>query len=237
MTISPDQPLALVEVARLIFRTQTPSETQVARVQKLMQSGLLPECNCSGPPACWTTTAGAIATYLAQESLKRQSAKHAAQSSTSAGETQEVAPSPFDGRVPEAAETAHIKSLYKGLWSEYFLTLFMQRKAANRSRSFKHAVLAGQIALLGIFLLAMIFSVGLSIESIPPERAAVEKWIDERTDHYAIQTWHPPVPTNGNEGVILRVEYTYRQGKNRPIFTDRRFLVVGEQVREVVESD
>lgn len=232
MNISPDKTLALVEVTRLIFRTKSPSEVQVARIQKLMQLGALSDCHCAGPPAQWTTTAAAIADYLAKESLKRQAAKHA----NATGEAPPV-PSLFDGSVPEPESATQLKSLYKGIWSDYFLTVFMQRKAAHQSVNFRRAVLAGQIFLLLTILMAMLGGVSLTFESVPPQHALVENWIEQNTDYYTIQNWHPLQPAPKGEGVLLRVQYTYRgESSSRPVTTDRTFLIAGDQVSEFYPS-
>src|SRR5690606_14099260 len=80
MNITPDKTLTVIDAARLLYRTKSPSQAQVNRIQKLMKAGVLPECNCDGPPLSWTTTAGAIADHLAKESVEKQSAKHVAAS-------------------------------------------------------------------------------------------------------------------------------------------------------------
>ena len=233
MTIPKDKTLTLIEVARLVFRTKSPSEAQVARVQKLLQSGLVRECQCAGPPAQWTTTTAGLADYLAQESLKRQAAKQA----TDSGK-----PSPtqslFDGSVQEEQNTTQLKSLYKGLWSEYFLTVFMQRKAVNRSANFKRAVLAGQIMLLLGLIFAMVAGVRRTAEAVPPQRAAVQRWIEANTEKYSIRAWHPPIPATNGEGVVLRVEYSYQSpDSSKPVLTDRSFLVIDDEASLIVESD
>jgi len=232
MSLPSEKPLALIEVTRLIFRTKSPSEAQVARVQKLMKSGLLLECKCVGPPAQWTTTAGAIADYLARESLKRQAEKQTITDSSSV-----PVPSIFEDRVYEPEDAAQLKSLYKGIWSDYFLTVFMQRKTVNHSGTFKRAVLAGQVIVLLIMVIAMISVVNFSMESVPPERVVVERWIAENTDEYTIQTWFPPQPAASGEGVLMRVKYSYKSGGSKVIYTDRNFLIVDDQASLVVEDD
>lgn len=233
MSVPSNQTLALIEVARLIFRTKSPTEAQVARVQKLMKSGLLLECQCVGPPAQWTTTAGAIADYLAKESLKRQTGKQTITDSSAA-----PVPSIFEDRVYEPDNSAQLKSLYKGIWSDYFLTVFMQRKTVNHSAKFKQAVLAGQVVLLVGLIFAMLSVVKLSTVAVPPEHAIVERWIDEHTDSYTVRKWYPIVPAKNGEGAMLRVEYSYKSENNpKMIITDRRFIVVGDQAKLVVEDD
>jgi hypothetical protein len=233
MSVPANKTLALVEVTRLLFRTKSPSAGQVARVQKLMKSGLLRECQCVGPPNQWTTTAAAIADYLARESLKRQSEKQNAKAGTTA-----PVPSLFDDRVYEPENAAQLKSLYKGIWSDYFLTVFMQRKAVNHSAKFKRTVLAGQVSLLLGLVFAMIGTIHLTSESIQPERVAVESWIEENTAKYSIRKWHSPVPAEDGEGQILRVEYSYKSAESgKTIITDRRFLVVGDEASLIVASD
>jgi hypothetical protein len=232
MNVSPDKSLALVEAARLIFRTRTPTEQQVARVQKLMQSGMLADSHCMGPPSHWTTTPAAIADYLANESLKRQEAKYLDITGKPL-----TAPSLFDGTVPEGADTQQLKSLYKGIWSDYFLTVFMQRKGVHQSVNFRRAVLAGQISILLALVLIMIGGIGLTTESIPPQRSAVERWIAENTDQYSIQTWYPPEPSANGEGVVIRVKYSYQSGSPKPVYTDRRFLIIDDEASLLPEPD
>ena len=231
MNISPEKTLTVIDAARLMFRTKSPSQAQVSRIQKLIKAGALSNCHCEGPPLNWTTTAGSIAEYLAKESLQKQTAKHA----TSSGEVK--APSIFNAEKSESENEAELKSLYEGIWRDYFLSVFLRRKAAHHSKNFKRAVLAGQVLLLVLLVGTMVGGVRLTMEPVPPERSVVELWLEQNTEYYSINEWFPPEPAPNGPGKVLRVKYSYHKGNTRPIQTDRYFLVQGGTAQEIDTDD
>lgn len=65
MPQSSQKPVSIVEAARLIYRTRSPSERQIRRVYQRMKAGLLEVHEYGGEPTEWTTTEQSLAEYLA----------------------------------------------------------------------------------------------------------------------------------------------------------------------------
>ena len=62
-------------------------------------------------------------------------------------------------------------------------------------------------------------------------------WIEENADEHSIQKWHPAQEPPAGEGSILTVEYRYRKGSPRWIYTKRTFKFKGDTVEELIEED
>jgi hypothetical protein len=226
MTSASRRPVSIVEAARLIYRTPSPSERQIRRVYERMKAGLLAVRDCDGEPSGWTTTEQALAEYLAKSMVRRKPSPTG----------------PLPGRAEkrrsdrrwrkEAREARRLRDVYRGMWRDYFLAVLLRRRAAHRSAAFRRAVIVGQAAILGALLAACVATVRFTLAPAIPEHAAIERWIDANTDRHQITRWHPAVPAPDRRGVLVEVEYRYASGSPRAIHTRRIFRVVGSQVSE-----
>src|SRR5690606_35933167 len=124
--------------------------------------------------------------------------------------------------------------VYHGIWREYFLAVMLRRRGRHQSRTFQRAVLAGQVGLLslllGVFLLT---AMHLTRQTLSAEQRAVQSWIADQTDAYAIKRWYPPVPDGAPDTLLLRVEYRYQSGSKRWVHTNRTFRVTPDSVAEL----
>jgi len=193
-----DRELTVEEAARIIYSTPTPTEQQKGKVRDKLRRGTLRR----SPRSPWSTTAWAVAEYLAA----RTSPQH---------------------RRPGAPKD--LQGLYGGLLRDYFLALVLRRRAAGRSRLFQRTVVAGQVVVLAASLW-LIATIALKTRSaMAPERAAVQEWLEANIrGRYRIVEWFPPRPSD--EGVTLRLRYQYFTPGRKGIVTDREFEVVEGRV-------
>jgi hypothetical protein len=127
------------------------------------------------------------------------------------------------------APTGEIEHVYQETLKNYFLAIVFQRRVKGASRRFQRAVLGGQIALLGLILIAALFSVRTAFPPLTPERAAVLQWLDANARKPRVNRWHPPQV--GDDGQLrMRVEYHYVSESGRGIDTDRVFVIAGNEV-------
>lgn len=218
--------LSIVEVARLIHHTASPSDEQIQRVYKRMKSGALPVHDYGREPIEWTTTEEALAEFLAAQMLKPR------------GESNRIllrgerasASAPSAHRAHEAKR---FRSVYYSMSREYFLAVLLRRRMAHRSAAFRRAVLAGQVTVLAVIVGLSVASFRFSLRPRLPEQAAIEGWIDQHTDRHQIVRWHPAEQDTDRDGVIVEVEYRYSKDSPRMITTRRVFCVVGDEVQEI----
>jgi len=212
MSVASDRPVSLHHAARVLFRARQPNANQVEQVARLMKSGALP-ADCRANRERWTTTEAALADFMANSQLTRQA------TATGAGE--------------------ELRPVYRGILRDYFLAVMLRRRLAGRSVAFRRAVVAGQ-AVVFLLLFGLAGGSALKIRSrvtSPPERQAVEAWIAERTDAYAVERWAPTQRAPGSGGLLVEAAYRYRKDSPRWVHTQRRFLVAGQAVTELVEED
>lgn len=225
------KPLGVREAAQLIYQTSQPTPTQIHRVRARLKSGALK--GTLDNKGCWTTTSEQVARYLAEQSVYQEIAKRDAVSKTRRlRQMDQSGPGTLD-----RAAARRLSSAYRDVLRDYFLALIMRRKMRDRSQWFQRCVLAGQaIIVLALFLrAATAFRASFGMAS--PERALVERWIAETAgSRYQIIRWYPVEASADGAGVIVPVEYRYFRKGGKPIETDRRFLVVGDEVRQL-DSD
>jgi hypothetical protein len=230
MPQSSQKPVSIVEAARLIYRTRSPSERQIRRVYQRMKAGLLEVHEYGGEPTEWTTTEQSLAEYLATSMVKPRKPPPAAEAAQRAGDGL--------GRrarrsTKDIREARRLRDVYRGMWRDYFLAVLLRRRTAHRSTAFRRAVVAGQAAILVGLIAVCAAAVRFAIEPVPPQRAAIDRWIDAITDRHEITRWHPAQSAPDGRGVLVEVEYRYASGSPRTIHTRRTFRVVGDEVSEV----
>ena len=255
------QPLSLVEVARLIFRTPHPSDQQIGRVFERMKVGALRVHQRGATPRDWTTTEESLAEFMANEMLKRQSA--AARPATLARPGVAARPAAAAGatttasRVSKSVATAHrqaqplphgrtgkghaaqqragadhdMRGVYRGIWRDYFLAVMLRKRVAHRSENFHRAVLGGQVGIL-LTIVLLVLTVRHSFKRTPAERIAIKQYLAGQTDTFHIERWHPSQPDSSGDGLLVEVEYCYKKESTRAIHTRRTFRVVGDAVSE-----
>lgn len=237
-----DSAISVAEAARTLFRTSTPSDEQILLVCRLMRSGHLQAQKLAGPPATWSTTALALAEYMASSTVHRSSMQRlksadrdilpSSESANDGAEEQSALESASRGRSEK--QWGHLAGIYREIWRDYFFAMLLRRQAQQRGAAFQRAVLIGQISLL-VLIVALFVVAGLGVRSFrtPAGHAAILRHIDKSSDEFSVMRWHKPVPAPAGAGELFRVEYRYRKGSNRWIHTDRTFLLKGEMAVEM----
>lgn len=230
MPTTQEKPVSLVQVARTIFRTRSPSEEQIYRVYELMTSGVLPSRDGGSSPLKWTTTEAALAEFLANHQMRRATVQRG---DGSDGEGHHARPT-----TAQDDRAARLQGVYRNIWRDYFLAVLMRRRMAHRTVAFHRAVIAGQTLLL-LLLVGAVAGSGWQIaaRSISAERRAVKRWIAQNTDDFRIDQWRASEPYEEGDGLLVGVEYRYRKTSRRWIHTDRTFIVAGDAVTELVFDD
>ncbi len=236
------RPLALVEVARLLFRTPHPNDQQIGRVFERMKAGALRVHERGRTPLDWTTTEESLAEFMANEMLKRQSARNRAPSA----QRKDLSPSPTTAAAHRRAMVGQharqqvsaandMRGVYRGIWRDYFLAVMLRRRIAHRSVAFYRAVLAGQIVVL-LSIVVLAFGLWKSIKLAPPERQAIVRFLVAQTDSFHVERWHPSRTTDDGTALLVEVEYRYTKESRRAIHTRRTFRVVGDEVSELSDE-
>jgi len=236
-----DRRLSPLEAARIIYGTERPTPQQVERVRSRIRLGFLARSpQRSG--SCPSTTAGAVAEYLAGQTYLRE--REAAESKA-AGRVAAGAGTPGPGQRrmrgamhPPSSRGSELVGAYHTILRDYFQALVLRRHRRRASRRFRRAVLAGQIASLLLLIAAVVLSVRpLFVEAVlTPERAAVVEWLESESPQHKILRWFPAEPDPEGAGLWVRVQYRYVTPRGDTVHTDRRFLVQHGRVGSV-ESD
>lgn len=232
MATSSDRPISMIDAARLIFRTRTPSDKQVHRIYQLMKAGALTVRNFAGPPLKWTTTEAAVADFLAAGQVHRTLGHPAVEAAKKRAALQ-ATESPTQLPANYEEESVKLRGVYQSIWRDYFLAVMLRRRTAHRSRTFQRAVVAGQVILLLTMIVTFIGGFRYTFLPAPPEHLAIEHWIELNTDEFHVSKWHPTVPASDGDGSVVRVEYRYQKESQRWIYTDRTFRVCGDEVTEI----
>jgi hypothetical protein len=226
-----DKQLTPTQAARVIFRSRAPTANQVKQVCRLMEAGMIAARRSGVAPSKWTTTESAIADFLAERQLHRESGGE----NPTADTQQHDAPD----KKTRGEVSRELKRVYRGVWRDYFLAVMLRRRMCHRSATFQHIVTYSQVTLLTL-LVALAVSSAFRISSavtVPPEQLAVERWIESQTDAFAIERWLATRESPQTEGRIVGVEYRYRLGSPRWVHTKRTFHVSGGQVTEMIAPD
>lgn len=224
------KPLSIVEAARVIYRTRSPSERQLRRVYQRMKSGVLKVHDYGGEPMRWTTTEQSLAEYLATSMVQTRKPPPRAGRTQQAGTLAGGQGSPSTSQRRQARR---LRDVYRGMWRDYFLAVLLRRRAVHRSAAFRRAVVAGQAAILLGLVALCAATVRFAIAPVVAEHAAIDRFIDAQSDRHEITRWHPTLSAPDGDGLLVEVEYEYASGSPRTIHTRRTFRVVGDQVSEV----
>lgn len=236
--------LSIVEAARLLYRTDAPSNQQVGRVFERMKAGAIRVNDRQSAPRDWTTTEQALADYVAAEMVKRHGggAVAVANTSVTTKATSAIVPgkqtvrrSPAS-RAPSAQDAQHLRQVYHSIWRDAFLAVLLRRRIAHRSATFHRWVLVAQTLLLIALVSTGVGLTRFTMERTPPEHNAIETWIAANTDFYEVQRFLPSEPSADGSGVVVEVEYRYTKDSRRVITTRRTLLVVGNDVSELGED-
>ncbi len=209
--------LTIEQAAKIIYHVEAPSPKQVGAVADLIARGVL-EGTRKGT---WATTTDAVARYMATATLSKKTGDHHRRQQGQGGRAE--------------AESRTLQPVYRDLLKDYFLSVIRRRDSRQRSTAFQRAVLAGQIAavllILTTFIVVWRSTAGVLV---PPELAAIERWLEANTERYLIQEWFPPQPGGG--GSTVRVKYEYQGESGRRVRTDRRFVVQDGNVVKVLNA-
>ena len=227
--------LSIVDAAKLLYRTDAPSDQQVGRVYERMKAGMIRVQDRATTPREWTTTEQDLADFVAAEMVKRQSSAPAAAPSRHSKNplSRPGTAKTLVASTPQVRDAQHLKQVYHSIWRDAFLAVMLRRRIAHRSATFHRWALVGQITLLVSLVGTAVGLVRITTERSVPEHAAIEQWIDENTDFYEVQKWHPVQPSPDGTGVTVEVEYRYTKESRRMITTRRTLLVLGDSVSEV----
>lgn len=218
------------EAAEIVFGTHKPTNEQLRLVYARMRSGALRLNDPESTPGRWTTNEQALAEFLAANQLGR-----GAKSRVGGGEPAVAAAKALQAqRNPRQQAEVEFKSVYRDLWRDYFMAVMLRRRTAHRSRSFQHAVVAGQTMLL-LAMVALLWSTVVSLKVVlPTEHRAIAQHLAQEHAWHQIDRWHEPLSDADGIGQKIRVQYRYRSAdSNRVVHTDRIFQVIGTQVEEL----
>jgi hypothetical protein len=126
-----------------------------------------------------------------------------------------------------------LHKVYREALGDYFLAVIGRRRVRQASQRYRRAVLAGQFALALLLVGTGLLALRPCVASEPLERAAVRQWLESHAGEVEIMRWHAAELEASGNGVAMRVEYRYLNSRGKPIRTDRRFVVRGEQVVDV----
>lgn len=232
MAATQDRTISIVDAARLIFRTSTPSDKHVHRVYELMKIGAIKVRDHGGSPLKWTTTEVALAEFLASQREAHSNLVRA--SHRLAKPNAEMEPTgPLAALHEDDEEAEKLRDVYRGIWRDYFLAVMLRRRVSHRSHAFARWVVAGQVIVLLAMVGAFAGAFRIAWLPTPAEHIAIERWIDEHTDDHAVLRWFPAEEDAMAEGAVVRVQYRYQKDSNRWIHTDRRFQVLADTVTEL----
>jgi hypothetical protein len=220
--------LSIAEAAQTIYKVDAPSEQQIGRVYAHMKSGALRVNHRDRPSKQWTTSEDAVADFLAGSAMKQYRAQRLSTANAPAASAAKRHSRDGSGQT--------IVAVYRDIWRDYFLAVMLRRRREHHSARFRRAVIAGQVVVLIVMLGAIAIGIRVVYTPVAPERVAVERWIDERTDRHSITCWHPTRPSKDGAGVIVEVEYRYAKDSPRVVSTRRVFVYDGTSVQEVAEE-
>ena len=221
--------LSIVDAARLLYRTDVPSDRQIGRIYERMKSGAIRVADAHGDPYDWITTERALADYVAAEMIKRQ----ASASTPASRRRSDAGAIAMSALSSQARDAKQLRGVYHSIWRDAFMAVLLRRRIAHRSVAFQRSVFVAQVVLLGSLVGIVLGVVRLTVRPDAPERVAIECWIDENTDTHQITRWHPTRQAPEGPGVLVEVEYRYTNESRRPVNTRRTFRVAGEKVSEL----
>ncbi len=179
-----------------------------------MQLGAIKGTRSSSAKSQWTTTAGAIAQYMAEASLPNSAGPN------SAG----------PNRGPARLGGAELNGIYRDMLKDYFLAVVFRRKQRRASKQFRRAVVVGQVLTLLMLAAVTAFSVLPLLAGPAVEHTAIEAWIQQNAGRFTIINWHPAELAADGRGVRVRVRYRYTTAHGKLVTSERLFLVRGGRV-------
>lgn len=232
MSDSADRPLTATQAAAMIYRTAAPSAEQIRKVRHKLASGQLR----TGPAGPGSTTAEAVAEYLARWRMQEAENKTRTSSTTTAPSPRPLSaptrPSSRSGQADGVVER-RLSLHYRLVLKDYFLSVISPPwNAVAGEAPFVRAVRAGQAVFLLCVTLGLIGAVwGVARSMVVPEHRAVEAWLSQNVPRATVLEWvatQPTTPTAaaGEPGTLVRVRYRYFQGAHG-INTERTFIVRG----------
>lgn len=188
MSTTTNQVISVVEAARRIYNTTQPTTEQVGRTVEKIEAGTL----ARGPRGGMTTTAEAVAEYMARREAARTGA-HLRQPGAAAG-----------GAVV-VKHAATFNPFYRGVLKDYFIAVVLRRKVANRSPVFHRLVLGGQVLLLAaiVGLMATGAATAIRIRTLPPEQQAAQSWLTAKYANCELVS----LRTQPDERVLAKFRY------------------------------
>lgn len=199
-----DRILSAEQAARLIYNTRAPSSEQIEKIKTRIDRGALER----GPRGGYTTTASAVADYMARHVAAATANEHKEARRFKDGEA--------------------VPALYKDLLKDYFLAVLMQRTARRRTAAFNAAVIGFQVALILVPLVAFWLTYSSTVKAMikPPQRVAAERWLDENFDDYEITQLQPLDEPAG----AFRLRFWYSQQGSKRIQSVRILEIDGDRV-------
>ena len=197
--------ISVRRAAEVIFRTGRPNSQQIERVTELIAAGEL-----SGDSR--GTSLAAVADFVSRSSIQRQRAEN--------GQAE---------RSRQQREHEDTHKVYQESLKDYFLAVFLRRKRHRASKRFQRAVVGGQILVVFVIAVFVLFSMRALFPPQTPERKAAISWLEENTDRYRIIKFHPTTQDDTGRK-RLWVEYHYTTPQGRGIDTRRLFTIEGNHV-------
>jgi hypothetical protein len=158
--------LTPVQAAEWIYDTKSPTTEQIGWVVAKIESGQLRRSSRGGA----TTTADAIAEYLARRASARGAERVTApRQSTAAAALTAVGRNKFS-------------RLYRGLLEEYFLAVLLRRRVSHQRKWLQWAVSGTHAVLLVVLVafVALVATKAMRLARPSPEETAIMAWLNGR---------------------------------------------------------
>ncbi|HUG92054.1 MAG TPA: hypothetical protein VML55_14540 [Planctomycetaceae bacterium] len=227
MTDSGSRRLSIEEAARLIYQTDEPTAPQLSKLRYTVARGVLKGSTAEN----WVAT-DSVAAYLAARIVKSTADRAAVRS----GPARQDSGADAAARPRRHGATGDLPHVYRGLLRDYLSAVLRHKDVPQASATFRVAVLIGQLVIV-LFPIVVIVGAIRSTTGPPPERVAVERWIEQDTRKYEVLEWFPS-EADRRGGVVVRVRYRYTSsGSPKPIVTDRRFRVADGAATLLSDTD
>lgn len=205
------QRLSFREAAELIYQTKQPTEAQLDKIAYKLARGAL-----KGSSRGRWVTAESVVAYIAAKAEQQRLA----------GRPQPQRRSATAATLSEGRKV--LPPIYRRGLQDYMAAVLRRRRFEDASKGFQRAVLAGQFGLV-LFPLVALVGIYLTAFAPPPERVAVERWLEREAGDFQVIEWFPP-RADEEDRVLQRVKYRYFTPNRKAILTDRMFVVEGEVV-------
>jgi hypothetical protein len=174
-------------------------------------------------------TAASLATYLAESMERRRIAAFEGAAAKSSRAATDTAARSAATATQNRAGRNQLAKAYRFALKDYFAAVFRQRNTAELPLRLRAAVLAGQVILILLPLVALGWNVRSAFLGDPAELTVVKSWIQAEHGDYAILDWNGPEVRPEDSAVTMQVRYEFHVGSKRAV-ADRNFVIKSGEV-------